>query len=272
MESPVTTYISSLPTVPTLDLPLLEDDTGETECIICKDEYTASDTHGPVRTSCGHVFGRSCLKSFLGQGPRNNFCPLCSSRLIDSYEIDPYEEMASNIRNPVGLVEHFIQPAPVSNPITQYWIDELWNWAEEPVQPPDGLLLVYSYAAEEVKRQLLHWFTDIDNRQGTNDVADVARAWGGLQHYEVITYVIRSMLDPQEREESADYWRKVDEKYFAMFEADDRRRVLEMNAQVRATVQSFLSRPSLALRAWRAFVGKQMRMKHDELWHFEDVL
>ncbi|KAH8281722.1 hypothetical protein KR054_002459 [Drosophila jambulina] len=43
-------------------------------CSICLDVWTESGAHRVVSVACGHLFGDSCIRSYLMQ---NSMCPIC---------------------------------------------------------------------------------------------------------------------------------------------------------------------------------------------------
>lgn len=50
----------------------------ENACIICTDIWTTSGTHQIVALKCGHLFGKSCIETWLAPGQNHNRCPQCN--------------------------------------------------------------------------------------------------------------------------------------------------------------------------------------------------
>lgn len=52
----------------------------ETFCSICKEPYD-SEEHVAVKTSCQHIFGKSCLVEWINSGQQGTRCPICRGAL-----------------------------------------------------------------------------------------------------------------------------------------------------------------------------------------------
>ncbi|KNA14167.1 hypothetical protein SOVF_109620 [Spinacia oleracea] len=49
-------------------------------CPICMEPWTASGEHQPSCLACGHLFGMSCIKKWLGQRRNSGKCPQCNKK------------------------------------------------------------------------------------------------------------------------------------------------------------------------------------------------
>ncbi|CAI6327746.1 unnamed protein product [Periconia digitata] len=70
-----------------LEVATLRDDEIGTKCPCCLEEY--GEGHHPVRTTCGHVFGRRCLVEWVEIRMDNSrLCPLCRTPFVQSAGAD----------------------------------------------------------------------------------------------------------------------------------------------------------------------------------------
>ena len=94
-------------------------------CIICHQEFRISEnvkhSHAPVKTPCGHIFGRKCLMQWLGPlsfwGSKEEHhaeaaeevdpspaikhgktsCPICRQALVPNLVVEPMESLAQRL-------------------------------------------------------------------------------------------------------------------------------------------------------------------------------
>lgn len=61
----------------------------ENTCVICTEMWTTSDSHHLVALKCGHLFGKSCIETWLAPSRGYNRCPQCNkpAKRRDIYKI-----------------------------------------------------------------------------------------------------------------------------------------------------------------------------------------
>ena len=71
------------PTAPTQKNDVAEDDDDDFSCSICFEPFANSGAHHICSAACGHVFGRSCIDTWIGT-KRDARCPTCKAKLKKS--------------------------------------------------------------------------------------------------------------------------------------------------------------------------------------------
>lgn len=82
-------------------------------CIICQQEFRISEdvklSHAPVKTPCGHIFGRKCIMKWLD--------PLCFWGLKEEYDTEADETDSSRVikhgKTSCPICRHVLVPNPV---------------------------------------------------------------------------------------------------------------------------------------------------------------